>query len=60
MVIHSLDLAMEHEHVDQKLMNDYAKLFGRPLSDSNVQALATLFGWFVPEGSMCISTAVLN
>jgi hypothetical protein len=57
-VIRSLDLAIEREHVDQRILNDYAKLFGRSLSASHVQALAALFGWAVPEGTRNISTTI--
>lgn len=54
-VIRSLNLAMEQEHVDQRILNDYAKLFSHPLSTSHIQALAALFGWAVPEGTGNIS-----
>ncbi|KAG2657383.1 hypothetical protein PVAP13_1KG180000 [Panicum virgatum] len=49
-VIRSLDIAMEQVHIDQRVLNDYAKLFSNLLSMSHVQALAALFGWNVPEG----------
>ena len=35
-VIRSLDIALDQEHVDQKVLNDYAKLFGHPLSESHI------------------------
>jgi hypothetical protein len=56
-VILSLHLAVELEHVDRKILNDYAKLFRHPLSESHVQALAALFGWSVPEGARSIALA---
>jgi len=57
-VIRSLDIALEQEHVDQKVLNDYAKLFGHPLSESHVQALAALFGWTVPVEYRSVSAAI--
>jgi hypothetical protein len=52
-VMRSLDIELEHEHVNQKAMDDYAKLFSSPLSASHVQALAALFGWSPPEDYRC-------
>ena len=57
-VIRSLDIALEQEHVDQKVLNDYAKLFGHPLSEPHVQALAALFGWTVPVECRSVSAAI--
>ena len=45
----SLDILDEHEGIDQQAMDDYARLFGQPLSDPHVQALAALFNWSLPE-----------
>lgn len=39
----------EQEHINQKAMNDYAKMFEQPLSVAHVQALAALFGWAPPD-----------
>ena len=52
-VMRSLGIELEREHVNQKVMEDYAKLFSGPLSASHVQALAALFGWSPPEGYKC-------
>ena len=52
-VMRSLVFELEHEHVNQKTMVDYVKLFSGPLSASHVQALAALFGWSPPEGYKC-------
>ena len=52
-VMRSLGIELEREHVNQKIMDDYAKLFSGPLSASHVQALAVLFGWSPPEGYKC-------
>jgi len=57
-VIRSLDIAMEQEHIDQRVLNDYAKLFSNLLSMSHVQALAALFGWNVPEGLRNMSNVI--
>ena len=57
-VIRSLDIALDQEHVDQKVLNDYAKLFGHPLSESHIQALAALFGWTVPVECRSVSAAI--
>lgn len=32
-----------------KGIDEYAKLFSKPLSDSQISALAALFGWSVPD-----------
>jgi len=45
----SLKLIEEHEGIDQLALDEYAKLFGQPLPDSHVQALAALFHWSLPE-----------
>jgi hypothetical protein len=33
----SLDIISENEGIDQQALDDYAKLFGHPLSDSQLQ-----------------------
>jgi len=45
----SLDIISENEGIDQQALDDYAKLFGHPLSDSQLQALAALFNWSLPD-----------
>ena len=45
----SLDIISENEGIDQQVLDDYAKLFGHPLSDSQLQALAALFTWSLPD-----------
>ncbi|CAD6257196.1 unnamed protein product [Miscanthus lutarioriparius] len=45
----SLGIINEHEGINQQAQNDYAKLFGQPLSDSHLQALTALFFWSLPE-----------
>jgi hypothetical protein len=52
-VMRSLGIELERELVNQRTMDDYAKLFSGPLSASHVQALAALFGWSPPEGYSC-------
>jgi hypothetical protein len=57
-VILLLGIVMDREHVDQRILNDYAKLFSHQLSASHVQALAALFGWAVPEGGRNLNTMI--
>jgi hypothetical protein len=57
-VIRSLGITMEKEHVGQRILNDYAKLFSHLLSASYVQALAALFGWAIPKGSRNLNTMI--
>jgi hypothetical protein len=46
----SLDIIGENEGIDQQALDDYAKLFVHPLSVSQLQALAALFNWSLPDG----------
>ena len=46
----SLDIISENEGISQQALDDYAKLFVQPLSDSQLQALAALFNWSLPDG----------
>jgi len=45
----SLGILDENKGIDQQAIDDYAKLFGQPLSDSQLQALAALFCWSLPD-----------
>ena len=45
----SLGILDENKGIDQQALDDYAKLFGQPLSDSQLQALAALFCWSLPD-----------
>jgi hypothetical protein len=44
------------EKIDPADQDKYSKLFGRLLSESNVAALAAIFGWTVGEGEQVRST----
>jgi hypothetical protein len=46
----SLDIISENEGISQQALDDYAKLFVQPLSDSQLHALAALFNWSLPDG----------
>jgi hypothetical protein len=39
----------DSEHFSQQNLDAYAKLFQAPLSHAQVEALAALFGWVLPE-----------
>jgi hypothetical protein len=43
-----LGLVAEPEMLGQQALDDYSRLFNKPLSQSHVAALAALFGWQVP------------
>ena len=45
----SLNIIDEHGSLTQQAQDEYFKLFGRPLSDSHLQALTALFNWSLPE-----------
>jgi hypothetical protein len=44
-----LGLTSEQEAPGPKALEDYSRLFTKPLSQSHVAALAALFGWHVPD-----------
>lgn len=46
--LRSLELIGENEGLHDQALQEYARLFAKPLSDSHVTALATLFGWHLP------------
>lgn len=48
-VMRSLEIIGEQDGIDQQTQDDYAKIFGQPLSDLHLQALAALFKWSIPE-----------
>lgn len=39
-----------NERIDPATQGNYSKLYGQPLAESHVVALAALFGWTVEEG----------
>ena len=45
----SLGILDENKGIDQQALDDYAKLFGQPISDSQLQALTALFCWSLPD-----------
>jgi hypothetical protein len=45
----ALNILDEQEGIDQQALDDYAKLFGQPLSDSHICALPALFNWSLPD-----------
>jgi hypothetical protein len=45
----ALNILDEQEGIEQQALDDYAKLFGQPLSDSNICALPALFNWSLPD-----------
>jgi hypothetical protein len=43
------NLPVDEEAVlSSRILDDYAKLFRNPLSDSQISALAAQFGWAIP------------
>jgi hypothetical protein len=40
---------IEREGVSQQAHDDYAKVFGKPLTNVHLEALASLFNWSRPE-----------
>jgi hypothetical protein len=48
-VMRSLHIITENEGISQEALEEYARLFKRPLTRSEVQALSALFGWRAPE-----------
>jgi hypothetical protein len=45
----SLHIIAENEGISQEALDEYARLFKRPLTHSEVEALSALFGWRAPE-----------
>jgi hypothetical protein len=48
-VMRSLHIISENEGISQEALDEYTQLFKRPLTRSEVDALAALFGWRAPE-----------
>jgi hypothetical protein len=48
-VMRSLHIIAENEGISQEALDEYARLFKRPLTHSEVEALSALFGWRAPE-----------
>jgi len=48
-VMRSLDVLRDQDGIDEAALDEYAKLFSQPLSDTHSLALACLFGWHTPE-----------
>jgi hypothetical protein len=44
-VMRTLNNIGESDGINQQAQEEYAKVFSEPLSTSNIQALAALFGW---------------
>jgi hypothetical protein len=44
-IMRSLDVIGEHDDTNQQSLEECAKIFIEPLSASNLEALAALFGW---------------
>jgi hypothetical protein len=44
-----LGLVSEHEVMGPKAREEYGRLFNKPLSQSHVEALASLFGWHMSD-----------
>ena len=41
----AVNIIEENEGMDQRALDEYAKLFTQDLSNSHIKALAALFGW---------------
>lgn len=48
-VMRTLEVIQEQEGIDDVALQNYAKLFSQPLSDTHLFALACLFGWRMPD-----------
>ena len=48
-ILRSLGLFSDGAQLSGEALDRYARLFERPLSRAHIEALATLFGWSVPE-----------
>jgi hypothetical protein len=48
-IMRSLHIIAENEGISQEALDEYARLFKRPLTHSEVEALSALFGWRAPE-----------
>jgi hypothetical protein len=44
-----LHIISENEGISQEALDEYTQLFKCPLTRSEVEALAALFGWRAPE-----------
>jgi hypothetical protein len=45
----TLNVISDHEGVSQQAQDAYSKVFGQPLSDLHLEALASLFNWSIPN-----------
>lgn len=45
----TLEVLGEQDGIDETALEEYAKLFSQPLSDTHLVALACLFGWRTPD-----------
>jgi hypothetical protein len=45
----ALGIISEHEEVTDQAKEDYASIFGKPLNDVHLEALASLFNWDIPD-----------
>jgi hypothetical protein len=48
-LMQKLGLVSEHEVMGPKAREEYGRLFNKPLSQSHVEALASLFGWHMSD-----------
>lgn len=49
-VIRSLGFQVVNGHIDGDTQDQYSKLFCNPIPDTQLAALAAIFGWAVEEG----------
>jgi hypothetical protein len=45
----TLGIIREHEGITQQGQDEYSNLFGKPLADVHIEALAALFNWSNPD-----------
>jgi hypothetical protein len=47
-----LGVIRDGDSLSQEALDDYARIFSKSLSQVQIQVLASLFGWSIPEENM--------
>ena len=50
-IARTLGILADQEGLAQEALDEYGRLFSKPLSQDHVAALAALFGWAIPKNA---------
>jgi hypothetical protein len=51
-IMKKLGVIRDGDSLSQEALDDYARIFSKSLSQVQIQVLASLFGWSIPEENM--------